>query len=205
MFIAKLVFAPGPGEVEWSWTHANKCFCSWGQSCCLLPDSHSYTECYCFPFIASCHSLCQSLIRTTSSHRLISHFSNFLTLHNERKGLKGIDWNKGETQSERERCASMCMCGYFFSLCEKQLESYTLGDLENEDILDHCQFWTGLQRLGIRFLLGLQLGQVIFTSVLKHDCPCFSVHHWCVCVHLVQSQHNREQLTLYIHVYPEFK
>lgn len=44
MFLAKLVFAPGPVGNEWSWTHANKCFCSWGQSrlaCCGLALIHS--------------------------------------------------------------------------------------------------------------------------------------------------------------------
>ena len=62
-----------------------------GQSCLLAPDLHSNTESYCFPFIASCHSSCQSLIRTMSFRRLISHFSNFLTLHNEReRKFKGI-------------------------------------------------------------------------------------------------------------------
>lgn len=54
----------------------------------LAADLHSYTVCYCFPFVASCHSLCQSLIRTAGFRRLISHSSNFLTLHNERRGLK---------------------------------------------------------------------------------------------------------------------
>lgn len=96
MFLAKLVFAPGSGEAEWSWTHANKRFCSWGQSCLLAPDLHSYTESHCFPFIASCHSLCQSLIRTMSFHRLISHSSNFLTLHNEReRNSKGLAQKEG--------------------------------------------------------------------------------------------------------------
>lgn len=68
----------------------------------LAADSHSHTHtvCYCFPFVASCHSLCQSLIRTTGFRRRISHFSNFLTLHNERGGLKGIDWKEGESQRE---------------------------------------------------------------------------------------------------------
>lgn len=101
MCLAKLVFAPGSGEAEWSWTHANKRFCSRGQSCSLAPDLHSYTQSYCFPFVASCHSLCQSLIRTMSFRRLISHFSNFLTLHNERgETFKGTD-SKGRVDREK--------------------------------------------------------------------------------------------------------
>lgn len=103
MFLANLVFAPGPGELERSWKHANKCFCSCGQSCLLAPDLHSHTVCYCFPFIASCHSLCQSLIRTTSFHRLISHFSKFLTLYNERERLKGVDWKERERHRAQGR------------------------------------------------------------------------------------------------------
>lgn len=115
MFLANLVFAPGPGELEMSWKHANKCFCSCGQSCLLAPDLHSYTVCYCFPFIASCHSLCQSLIRTTSFHRLISHFSKFLTLYNERetrsKGLTERRDSDTESKGEGERIRCSCMCG----------------------------------------------------------------------------------------------
>lgn len=65
-WVAKLVFAPGSGEAEWSWTHTNKRFCSRGQSCLLAPDLHSHTQSCCFPFIASCHSLCESLIQTMS-------------------------------------------------------------------------------------------------------------------------------------------
>lgn len=96
MCLEKLVFAPGSGEAEWSWTHTNKRFCSRGQSCLLTPDLHSHTQSYCFPFIASCHSLCESLIRTMSFCRLISHFSNFLTLHNERgRNSKGLTQKEG--------------------------------------------------------------------------------------------------------------
>lgn len=80
----------------------------------LAADLHSYTVCYCFPFVASCHSLCQSLIRTAGFRRLISHFSNFLTLHNERRGLKGTDWEEGEIQREkawvRGNMLQICVC-----------------------------------------------------------------------------------------------
>lgn len=83
----------------------------------LAADLHSYTVCYCFPFVASCHSLCQSLIRTAGFRRLISHFSNFLTLHNERRGLKGTDWEEGEILREkawvRGNMLHICVC-----LCE---------------------------------------------------------------------------------------
>lgn len=97
------------------------------------------------------------------------------------RGSKGLTETRERLRvREREMCIHVHVW-VLFSLCEKQLESDTLGELENEDVLDHCQFWTGLQRLGISLLLGLQLGQVIFTSVLKHDCPCFSVHHGSVC------------------------
>lgn len=50
---------------------------------------------HCFPSIASCHSSCQSLIRTTSFRRPISHFSNFLTLLNETENQS--DWARGKT------------------------------------------------------------------------------------------------------------
>lgn len=96
--IAKLVFAPGPGEVEWSWTHANKCFCSaWTKP---LPSFGLTLKhcCHCFLSIASCHSSCQSLIRTTSFRRHISHFTNFLTLPNEAAETHGRSqshWQEG--------------------------------------------------------------------------------------------------------------
>lgn len=38
----------------------------------------------CFLSVTSCLASCRSLIRTPSSHRLISHSTNFLTLRNER-------------------------------------------------------------------------------------------------------------------------
>lgn len=156
MFLPKLVFAPGPGEVEWSWTHANKCFCSLGQSCLLAPALHSYTACYCFPFIASCHSLCQSLIRTTSFRRLISHFSNFLTLHNEREGLKGIDWKEGETHREKVRKGIRCACVYLIYLSVFVRTNLSLSTvLENERIKDNAWFWTALVHIiVVRFGLG---------------------------------------------------
>lgn len=89
----------------WSWMELNTCkqmLLFLGTKLLACSRLHSYTVCYCFPFIASCHSLCQSLIRTTSFHRLISHFSKFLTLHNERERLKGIDWKEGKSQREKE-------------------------------------------------------------------------------------------------------
>lgn len=78
----------------------------------LAADLHSYTVCYCFPFVASCHSLCQSLIRAAGFRRLISHFSNFLTLHNERRELKGTDWEEGAIRRAwvRGNILRLCVC-----------------------------------------------------------------------------------------------
>ena len=110
MVLARLVFAPGPCEVEWSWTHANKRFVLSGQKQFLSfsADSYSNTARHCFPFVASCHSSCQSLIRTTSFRSLISHFSNLLTLPNEikrereREGESEREMGR-ESEGERER------------------------------------------------------------------------------------------------------
>ncbi|CAL8379629.1 unnamed protein product [Arctogadus glacialis] len=104
MVLARLVFAPGPCEVEWSWTHANKRFVLSGQKQFLSfsVDSYSNTARHCFPFVASCHSSCQSLIRTTSFRSLISHFSNLLTLPNEIKRERERE-REGERKKERER------------------------------------------------------------------------------------------------------
>lgn len=46
----------------------------------------------CFLSVTSCLASCRGLIRTPSSHRLISHSTNFLTLRNER----GQSWRAGD-------------------------------------------------------------------------------------------------------------
>lgn len=105
-----------------------------GQSCSPAPDWHSYTESYCFPFAASCHSLCQSLIRTMSFHRLISHSSNFLTLHNEKernsKGLTKRRDRPRERNRERERSA----CALLSIAVRTSLSLFRKSKL--------CQIWT---------------------------------------------------------------